>query len=56
VVYCECIVLRCGAKAAAYFDVDDLNDPRAVSRLERLEKEKNDKLLMDDGDEVTAVS
>ena len=23
---------RCGAKAAAYFNIDDLEDPRAVAR------------------------
>jgi predicted SprT family Zn-dependent metalloprotease len=45
---------KCGAKASAYFDVDDLNDPRAVSRLERLEKEKNNDVYGDDDDdEVT---
>ena len=31
---------KCGAKASSYFDIDDLEDPRAVARLERLEKEK----------------
>jgi hypothetical protein len=41
---------RCGSKASAYFDVDDLEDPRAVARLERIEKEKNEEWL-DDGDE-----
>lgn len=34
---------RCGSKASAYFNVDDLSDPRAVTRLERLEKEKSDR-------------
>ena len=33
---------RCGSKASAYFNVDDLNDPRAVARLERLKREKDD--------------
>ena len=41
---------RCGAKASSYFDVEDMNDPRAVSRLERLEREKHEKDLL--GDEV----
>ena len=42
---------RCGAKAEAYFDIDDLNDPRAVERLERLEKEKREEEEGDDSDE-----
>jgi len=33
---------KCGAKASAYFDIDDLNDPRAVARLERIAKEKEE--------------
>lgn len=33
---------RCGSKASAYFDVDDMSDPRAVARKERLEKEEED--------------
>jgi hypothetical protein len=33
---------KCGAKASAYFDIDDLSDPRAVARLERIAKEKED--------------
>lgn len=41
---------RCGSKASAYFDVDDLDDPRAVARLERIEREKNEEWL-DDEDE-----
>jgi hypothetical protein len=32
---------RCGAKADAFFDVDDMEDARAVARLERLEAEAN---------------
>jgi hypothetical protein len=45
---------RCGAKADAYFDVDDMNDPRAVARLERLKKEKEarDKYGEDDEEET----
>jgi hypothetical protein len=31
---------KCGAKAFSFFDIDDMNDPRAVARLQRLEKEK----------------
>lgn len=42
---------KCGAKASAYFDVDDLDDPRAVSRLERLEKEKNRETYGDDDED-----
>jgi rubredoxin len=41
---------RCGAKADAYFDVDDMNDPRAVARKERLLKEQEDD-FGDDSDE-----
>ena len=33
---------RCGAKASAYFNVDDLTDPRAIERLERIAKEKEE--------------
>ena len=32
---------RCGAKASAYFDIDDMNDPRAVARLERMKEAEN---------------
>ena len=42
---------RCGAKASSYFDVDDMNDPRAVARLERIEKEKNEEWADDDDDD-----
>lgn len=31
---------KCGAKASSFFDIDNLDDPRAVARLERLEREK----------------
>lgn len=30
---------RCGSKAASYFNIDDLTDPRAVERLDRLARE-----------------
>mmetsp|Transcript_28223 Transcript_28223/g.38851 ORF Transcript_28223/g.38851 Transcript_28223/m.38851 type:complete len:241 (+) Transcript_28223:3-725(+) len=30
---------RCGAKATSYFNIDDLSDPRAAGRLERLARE-----------------
>jgi hypothetical protein len=33
---------KCGAKASAYFDIDDLTDPRAVARLERIAREKEE--------------
>ncbi len=42
---------RCGSKASSYFDVDDLEDPRAVARLERIEKEKNEEWLDDEDDD-----
>jgi DNA-directed RNA polymerase subunit RPC12/RpoP len=32
---------RCGSKASTYFNIDDLDDPRATDRLDRLEKEAN---------------
>ena len=38
---------RCGSKASAYFNIDDMNDPRAVARIERLQDEESD----DYGDE-----
>jgi rubredoxin len=34
---------RCGAKADAYFDIDDTDDPRALARLERLKREQEEK-------------
>jgi len=39
---------RCGAKASSYFNIDDLTDPRAVARLERLAQEKEDEDADDD--------
>jgi hypothetical protein len=42
---------RCGAKAESYFDIDDMNDPRAVARQERLEQEKLDEEQGDDEEE-----
>jgi DNA-directed RNA polymerase subunit RPC12/RpoP len=30
---------RCGSRASSYFNIDDMNDPRAVMRKERLEME-----------------
>lgn len=34
---------RCGAKADAYFDIDDMDDPRALARVERLKREQEEK-------------
>lgn len=31
---------RCGSKASAYFNIDDMNDARAVARMERLQEEE----------------
>ena len=31
---------RCGSKAGAYFNIDDMNDPRAVARLDRIKREE----------------
>ena len=47
---------RCGAKASSYFNVDDMNDPRAVARLERLkaQEEMDEADVTDDGDDDTA--
>lgn len=42
---------RCGAKASAYFNIDDLNDPRAVARIEKIQQEENDENYGDDDDE-----
>jgi hypothetical protein len=39
---------KCGAKASAYFDIDDLTDPRAVARLERIAREKEEEDNQDD--------
>jgi hypothetical protein len=45
---------RCGAKAAAFFDVDDMEDERAVARKERVDKEKASTFDddYDDGDDL----
>ena len=41
---------RCGAKASAYFDIDDMNDPRAVARMERMKEAENlEEADIDDG-------
>ena len=46
---------KCGSKADAYFNVDDMDDSRAVARLQRLEEEANredyDDVYDDDDDE-----
>jgi hypothetical protein len=43
---------RCGAKASAYFNIDDMNDPRAVARLERLKEQENlEEADIDDDDD-----
>ena len=42
---------RCGSKASAYFNVDDLTDPRAVARLERIKKEQEEAASMGTGGE-----
>lgn len=42
---------RCGAKASAYFNIDDMSDPRAVARKERIEQEKEDEDFADDNEE-----
>ena len=42
---------KCGAKASSYFDIDDLNDPRAVERLERLAREKEEEENSEEGEE-----
>lgn len=41
---------RCGSKASSYFNIDDLSDPRAVERIERLAKEKEDEDSLGDDD------
>ena len=45
---------RCGAKASAYFNIDDLSDPRAVERLERIAREKEEEDSL--GDDVDPAS
>lgn len=42
---------RCGAKASAYFNIDDTNDPRAIARIERIQQEENDENYGDDDEE-----
>ena len=42
---------RCGAKASSYFNVDDMDDPRAVARLERLEQEAEEESYLEDDDD-----
>lgn len=42
---------RCGAKAAAYFDIDNMEDPRAVARVERLTREQEAKDNYDNEEE-----
>eukprot|EP00600_Ochromonadales_sp_CCMP1393_P008002 CAMPEP_0174971066 /NCGR_PEP_ID=MMETSP0004_2-20121128/9770_1 /TAXON_ID=420556 /ORGANISM="Ochromonas sp., Strain CCMP1393" /LENGTH=225 /DNA_ID=CAMNT_0016220943 /DNA_START=47 /DNA_END=724 /DNA_ORIENTATION=+ len=42
---------RCGARASAYFNIDDMNDPRAVARKERLEREAEEEDDYDYDDE-----
>jgi len=39
---------RCGSKASAYFNIDDMNDKRAVARMERLQEEEADDYGDDD--------
>lgn len=46
---------RCGAKASAYFNIEDMNDPRAVARLERLKEAENMDYADDDDDEVSST-
>lgn len=41
---------RCGSKASSYFNIDDMNDPRAVARKERIIREKAEE-EGDDGDD-----
>ena len=45
---------RCGSKADAYFDIDDMTDPRAVARAERVKKEEERRARyedLEDGDD-----
>jgi RNase P subunit RPR2 len=39
------ICSNCGAKGSAFFDIHNLQDPRAIKRLERLKKEEEDENL-----------
>ena len=41
---------RCGSKASAFFDVEDMNDERAVARLKRLDALKHESFSDADGD------
>lgn len=41
---------RCGAKASAYFNIDDMDDPRAKARVERLKREEEDEDYVTDDD------
>ena len=44
---------RCGSKAASYFNIEDMNDPRAVKRLERLKaQEEMDEADIDEDEET----
>jgi hypothetical protein len=47
-VACDRRCARCGSKASAYFNIDDMNDARAVARMERLQKEEADDYGDDD--------
>jgi hypothetical protein len=42
---------RCGSKADAYFNIEDMSDPRAVLRQERLDREAAQEQEDDYGDE-----
>ena len=42
---------RCGSKASAYFDIDNMEDERAVARLERKKREEEEKDNYDDVEE-----
>ncbi|RYH17021.1 hypothetical protein EON65_29220 [archaeon] len=42
----------CGAKAASFFDINDMDDPRAVARIERLRQEKEEEYGEDDEDDA----
>ena len=42
---------RCGSKADAYFDIDDMTDPRAVARAERVRKEEERRSSYEDLEE-----
>jgi len=41
---------RCGSKASFYFNIENMEDPRAVARLERLKKEEKDREDADDAE------